>query len=257
MSELLRAEQLSFSYGGVPALAGVNLALAAGKIAAVIGPNGSGKSTLLRALLGYLPATGEIQWQGRPLSRWRRRELTRLVAYLPQSPTWQPTQTVADALAVGRAPYWGPLGLESSGDQRAVLAVAGMLELTDLLDRRMDELSGGQRQTVLLGRCLVQQPRAMLLDEPDTFLDLKHQMDLRRLLCDLARDQSIGVLMASHDLNLAASFADEVIILSEGRVAAAGTPDEVLVPAILDKVYGITMDRLERPGGRPVLAPRV
>jgi ABC-type cobalamin/Fe3+-siderophores transport system ATPase subunit len=110
---------------------------------------------------------------------------------------------------------------------------------------------------VLLGRCLVQQPRALLLDEPDTFMDLAHQMDLSRLLRQLADKQGIGIMMASHDLNFAAAVADEVIILSQGAIAASGRVDEVMVPDVLEKVYGVAMERLERPGGPPVVIPRV
>jgi iron complex transport system ATP-binding protein len=256
MSELLRVEKLDFAYGGVKALSGVDLKLSAGEVIAILGPNGSGKSTLLKLLIGHLPAGGAVWLQDRPLTQWRRREVARLVAYLPQSPTWQGAQTVGNALRLGRAPYWGLLGLESVEDEKTVQAVAERLAVADLLHRRMDELSGGQRQRVLLGRCLVQQPSAMLLDEPDTFLDLKHQMELHRLLRELAVERKLGVLVASHDLNLAAMFADRVIILRQGKIAASGTPDEVLVPSVLEEVYGIAMDRIERPGRPAVLVPR-
>jgi iron complex transport system ATP-binding protein len=253
---VLETRQLRFAYGSVEALGGIDLALNAGEVVAILGPNGSGKSTLLKVLIGALNAAGEVRWKDRQLHQWPRRHLARLVAYLPQTPSWQPGQTVSDALRLGRAPYWGPLGLESAGDERAVHLVADQLHLSDLLQRRMDELSGGQRQRVLLGRCLVQQPSAMLLDEPDTFLDLKHQIELHRLLRDLAGPHKLGILVASHDLNLAALFADRVIILREGKIAAAGKPDEVLVPRVLEEVYGVAMDRIERPGRRAVLVPR-
>jgi iron complex transport system ATP-binding protein len=253
---LLEARHLGFAYGGAAALGGIDLTLAEGEVVAILGPNGSGKSTLLKALIGHLRAAGEIRWRSRPLADWPRRQLARLVAYLPQSPSWQAGQSVADALRLGRAPYWGPLGLESAGDEKAVRSVADQLYLADLLRRRMDEVSGGQRQRVLLGRCLVQEPSAMLLDEPDTFLDLKHQIELHRLLRELAGKQNLGILLASHDLNLAALFADRVIILSQGKIAAAGKPDEVLVPSVLEEVWGVAMDRIERPGRAAVLAPR-
>jgi iron complex transport system ATP-binding protein len=256
MSGLLSGQKLSCSYAAALALSEVNLSLSAGKILAVVGPNGSGKSTLLAALLGLVESSGSVEWEGKGLSQWSRRDLSRRVAYLPQSPQWLAEQTVADALSVGRAPYWGPLGLESTGDQRVILSVARTLELTDLLDRRMDELSGGQRQTVLLGRCLIQEPKAMLLDEPDTFLDLKHQFELRKLLAELARERGIGVLMATHDLNFAGAFADEVIVLNQGRVAAAGSPEMALTPEILERVYGLPMERIERAGAKSILVPR-
>jgi iron complex transport system ATP-binding protein len=249
MSELLRAENISFAYSGAAALSEVSLSLAAGEIVAVVGPNGSGKSTLLKALLGHLRASGVIEWEGTPVRRWGARALAKLVAYLPQSPTWLAGQSVAEALAVGRSAYWGMLGLESEGDEKAVAAAAATLGITDLLDRGMDQLSGGQRQTVLLGRCLVQEPRAMLLDEPDTFLDLKHQSDLCGLLRKLARERAIGVLMASHDLNLAGELADRIVLLNAGKVAAIGAPRDVLKEEVLESVYGVAMERIERRGG--------
>jgi iron complex transport system ATP-binding protein len=257
---LLRASNLSFAYphrdGERNILQDVALALAAGEVVALLGPNGSGKSTLIRCLLGQLACAGEISWDGRAIRSWRPRELARFIAYLPQSPTWDAGQTVRAALAIGRAPYWGAFGVESAQDESIVDDVARELQLSDLLDRRLDELSGGQRQRVLLGRCLVQQPRAMLLDEPNTFLDLRHQVELSKMLRRLASERGIGVLMASHDLNLAAAFADRLILLDGGKVAADGPVSDVLQPALLEKAYGLPMDRIERPGV-PVVIPRL
>jgi len=256
MSLLLQAQNLSFAYDEAAVLSGIELSLSGGKIVALLGPNGSGKSTLLKVLLGHLQGKGEITWRDRPLQSWRRRDLARVAAYLPQTATWEAAQTVADALRLGRAPYWGALGLESAEDEKVIRSVADSMELAPLLDRKMDELSGGQQQRVLVARCLIQQPQAMLLDEPDTFLDLKHKIDLCRLLRDLARAKGMGILMASHDLNLAAMFADEVILLSGGKIAAGGAPTDVLRPMILEKVYEIPMDRIDRENRAPILAPR-
>ncbi|MDB5295413.1 MAG: transporter [Phycisphaerales bacterium] len=273
---LLTATDLTFSYpsrgprAGAPAapadravLRGVSLSLRAGEVVALLGPNGSGKSTLLRCLLGQLPAardrrpgTGPVTWDDRPLGAWRPRDLARVVAYLPQSPAWDDGQTVRDAVAVGRAPYWGAFGLESAGDAAAVAAAADALGLADLLGRPMGELSGGQRQRALLARCLAQEPRALLLDEPATFLDLRHQVELSALLRRLAADRGIGVLTSGHDLNLAAAGADRLVLLSAGRVAADGPPADVLEPDLLAAVYGVPMDRIDRPGRPPVVVPR-
>lgn len=252
-SPLLSAERITFAYGDRPVLRDVALQVNAGEIVALLGPNGSGKSTLIRALLGVLHAQGQILWQDRPLRQWRRRELARLVAYLPQSPAWDPEQRVIDILRMGRAPYWQVFGLESATDMKVVAEVAGMLDLTDIEDRPMSDLSGGQRQRVFVGRALVQEPRALLLDEPDSFLDLRYQVELARLLRRLARERQIGVLMAVHDLNLAAATADRLILLDNGAVAAVGTPDEVLSPRLLANVYGIPIERIENAPGRPPL----
>jgi iron complex transport system ATP-binding protein len=255
---LLRATDVSFSYGDVPVLRGIALTLGAGEVVTLLGPNGSGKSTLIRALLGQLHATGAVAWQSRPLGSWRRRDLARLVAYLPQTPAFEPEQTVRDVLRLGRAPYWGAFGVESPRDGEVVAEVAAMLHLNDLLARRVDQLSGGQRQRVFVGRCLVQEPAALLLDEPSTFLDLRHQVELLQLLRRLSRERGVGVLLASHDLNVAASLSDRLILLDAGSVAVAGTPGEVLDPALLERVYGVPMDRIDRGAGRaPAVLPRV
>jgi iron complex transport system ATP-binding protein len=249
MPRLLDCEKLLFSYGDAPVLGGVSLSLNSGEVVALLGPNGSGKSTLIRVLLGQLRASGTVRWEDRELRDWPRRQLARRVAYLPQMPTWEAEQRVSDVLRMGRAPYLSAFGVESQRDVEVVREVAKTLALTDLLSRRMDQLSGGQRQRVFVGRCLVQEPQAMLLDEPNTYLDLRHQVELGRLLIDLAGKRNLGVLMASHDLNLAAMFADRLILLENGTIAADGSPDQVLRPDILSRVYGIPMQRLARPGG--------
>ena len=259
METLLRARDVSFAYGDRPVLRGVSLALDGGEVVALLGPNGSGKSTLIRALLGQLSAVGgAVAWAGRDVTAWRRRDLARLVAYLPQSPTAEPEQRVADVLRLGRAPYWRAFGIESRQDEAVVRDVAALLDLGDLLGRRMDQLSGGQRQRAFVGRCLAQEPRALLLDEPSTFLDLRHQVELLQLLRRLARERGVGVLLASHDLNLAASLSDRLVLLDDGSLAATGTPGEVLEPALLERVYGLPMQRIDRGDGRaPAVLPRV
>jgi iron complex transport system ATP-binding protein len=252
---LLEAKNLSFSYGPIQALRDVTLSLSAGQFVAMIGPNGSGKSTLIKALLGHQYGSGEITLNDRPISQWRRRDLAKVLAYHPQSPRYEPGQTVAEVLALGRAPYWGAFGLESSADQKVVSEVTDLLNLRDLLHRPMDEMSGGQRQRVFIGRCLAQQPQALLLDEPNTFLDLKNQVELCRLLRDLAHSKKLAVLMASHELNISAAGADRVILLNQGAIAAAGTPDEVLKPQVLEPVYGVSIQRVQDQNGNPVVVP--
>jgi len=254
---LLRADNLAFSYDDTPVLRGVSVSLAAGEVVALLGPNGSGKSTLLRCLLGHLPASGTIAWDDQLLAAWSPRDLARTAAYLPQTPLWDPAQSVREALSLGRSPYWGAFGLESLRDAHVLWRTAVEMELQELLARRMGELSGGQRQRVFLGRCLAQEPRAMLLDEPNTFLDLKHQVELARLLRRWAQQQGIGVLLASHDLNLAGLFADRLILLAGGRVMAEGAVADVLQPALLEQVYGIPMDRIDRDGKPPVVVMRM
>jgi iron complex transport system ATP-binding protein len=160
-------------------------------------------------------------------------------------------------LRLGRSPYWHAFGLETDHDLDVVEQVAELLELKDLLRRPMEQLSGGQRQRVFIGRCLVQEPRALLLDEPNTFLDLRHQVDLLRILRRLADQRNLTILMASHDLNLAGAFADRLTLLSQGRVVITGSPGDVLQSDTLEKVYGVAMQRIDRPGQTPVVVPAV
>jgi iron-chelate-transporting ATPase len=252
-ADLLTAREVAFAYGddGAPVLRGVTLSLRAGEVVALLGPNGSGKSTLIRLLLGQLGREHAVAWDRRALRDWRPRELARRVAYLPQAPQADPATTVLETLRLGRAPYWGAFGLESPRDERVVAEVATLLGLRPLLGRPLDALSGGQRQRVFIGRCLAQEGRALLLDEPGTFLDLRHQVEIAQLLRRLAKETGVGILLASHDLNVAAACADRLILLHDGVVAAAGTAREVLEPASLEKVYGVRMERIDRGRGRP------
>jgi len=247
---LLSASHLGVSYGRNVALADVSFMLDAGEVIALLGPNGSGKSTLLRALLGQLSASGSIQWQGRPVAQWPGRELAREVGFLAQLPVWEPGQTVGETLLLGRAPYLRPFGIESRHDIEVVADVARRLALQELLPRPLESLSGGQRQRVFVARCLVQEPKALLLDEPNTHLDLRHQLELGALLRTLAHEQGLGVLMASHDLNLAGAFADRLILLGQGKLVADGPPARVLDPKVLEPVYGVKLLQIDAPGNQ-------
>jgi iron complex transport system ATP-binding protein len=252
---MLIARNIHVTYGTRPALDGVNLSLFSGELVVLLGPNGSGKSTLVKSVLGTVPATGTIEWFDKRLRSWNRRKLARKVAYLPQSPGSEPGQTVLDVLRLGRAPYWSVFGVESSIDDAAVHRVARELEMTDWFDRPVDTLSGGQRQRVYIGRCLVQEPAAVLLDEPTAHLDLRHQLELCTRLKNFTREKQLGVLLVLHDLNLAAHVADRIVLLSGGKVAAIGPPAEVMTPPIVAGVYELPMRSVSPEGDRPVLFP--
>ena len=250
---MLAATDVTLDLAGRPVLRGVDLTLAAGEVVALIGPNGSGKTSLLRAVLGTVPSTGRVRWFDR--DDWPRRELARRVAYLPQSPSWDPGQRAVDVVRMGRTPFVGAFGIEGRRDADAVSEAAAAADVTDLLHRPVDELSGGQRQRVFLARCLAQQPAALMLDEPNTFLDLRYQVELCQRLRRLAAERSIGVLMAVHDLTLASLFADRVVLLTDGRVVATGTAAEVLTVDRLSAAYGLPLASLSGPNSRPVLVP--
>lgn len=251
---LLHAADISVAFAARTVLADVSLELRTGQILTLIGPNGSGKTTLLRALLGHVKHSGQVAWNGRPISKWSARDLARLVAYMPQSPVYEPGDRVVEVLRLGRWPHQGLLGVERESDEQIIRQIASDLELVDLLDRPVDTLSGGQRQRVFVGRCLAQSPQAILLDEPATFLDLRHQVELYRLLRRLTESRGLGVIMASHDLNLAATHADRALVLKEGRVLASGAIDDVMTESIMSEAFDLKMKRVEVEGVVQIVA---
>jgi iron complex transport system ATP-binding protein len=254
---LLESRNLAFSYGTRDVLRDVSFALRPGEVVALLGPNGTGKSTLLRVLIGQLRSTGQVLWNDRDVKSWPRRELARKVAYLPQSPTADPEQRVVDVLRTGRTPCWGPFGIESTHDVEVVHRIATQIGLTELLSRPIGELSGGQKQLVFLGRCLVQEPAALLLDEPNTFLDLKHQVELAQLLKRLSRDAGLSILMTCHDLTLASALVDRIVLLSDGKIVKDGPPEHALDPELFTDVFGVAIERLQLESGKAVLIPRM
>ncbi len=252
---LLSMRHVGVTRGKATVLENVSLSLTPGTLTAVIGPNGSGKTTLLRAAMRMIPSSGEIDWQGLSISRYRRNELAQVVAYLPQGANWLGGQSVMQTLRSGRSVHGRAFGFESALDLRVVLDVARQLKLEELLDRPMEKLSGGQQQRVLVGRALAQQPRALLLDEPATFLDLKFQIEVYSMLQRLCVEGGIGVLMASHDLNLTAEFAHHIVLLRDGKVVAQGEPSQVIRAPILESVFGVKMTEFRDGRGRYVVAP--
>jgi iron complex transport system ATP-binding protein len=210
------------------------------QVVAVLGPNGSGKTTLLRAILGIIPAGGSIAWDGDASIVHHPARLARSVAYLAQSPTWVAGQTVSQTILAGRFARRGAFDFFDSPDDAAVVTnVAAELGLSELLRRPIEKLSGGQRQRVFLGRCLAQETRTLVLDEPATFLDLRHQLDLYGHVRRLSREHGKTIIMACHDLNLAATHADRMLVMNGGKIVADGTPDDVLTESLLADVYGI------------------
>jgi len=256
---ILRVNDVTAGYGRAVVLREVSLSLDAGEILAIVGPNGSGKSSLLKVALGsVLPSSGSVIWLDRALAGWSRRELAQRVAYLPQGPSSLPGQRVADVVASGRSPYWGAFGVESPRDRQATAEAAELLGLGEWMDRDIATLSGGQRQRVFIARCVAQtlggpmaQPAgAILLDEPDTYLDLRHIAELSGILRVLARRRGLGILLASHDLNLAAGLADRMVLLAEGAIVASGPPAEVMRPEVVELAYGVKVSTFEAAGRR-------
>ncbi|MDG4763298.1 ABC transporter ATP-binding protein [Solwaraspora sp. WMMD406] len=233
----VEARDLRIRLGGTPVLSGIDLRVAAGEWVAVIGPNGAGKSTLLRAVGGLLPAGGDLDLFGTPITRLSRRERARLVATVVQTPSIPAGMPVADYVLLGRTPYIPTLGRESAADLAAVGEVLDRLDLTGFADRRLSTLSGGERQRVLLARALAQGAPLLLLDEPTSALDIGHQQEVLELVDELRRDRGLSVVATMHDLSVAGEYADRLVLLAQGRVAADGPPAEVLTEENLARHY--------------------
>jgi iron complex transport system ATP-binding protein len=228
---------LRVTLGGATVLAGVDLDVAPGEWVTVIGPNGAGKSTLLRALTGLVPYAGTVALDGVEVTALRRRDRARRVATVAQSPAVPPGMTVREYVLLGRTPYVPPLGRESAADLTAVEEEIAGLDLTALATRPMTTLSGGERQRAFLARALAQRAPLLLLDEPTSALDIGHQQDVLDLVDHLRRSRGLTVLATMHDLSIAGGYADRMVLLAAGRVAAAGNPAEVLTERLLATHY--------------------
>ena len=255
----VEVRDLCFAYaGGAPVLSGLSLALARGRFVGLLGPNGSGKTTLLRILLGLLaPASGEVRIAGLRRADYPAGALARRVAYVPQGTSSVLAFTVLETVLMGRSPHTGVLGFEGAGDWHAAREALRLTDTERFAERNLEDLSGGERQRVVIARALAQEPDLILLDEPTAFLDIKHQQAIHRLLVRLRDEQGMTVLCVSHDLNLASAYADDVVLIAGGQVAAAGTPAEVLRTDVLETVYE-TRVRVEfdEVTGRPYVLPR-
>lgn len=250
---LLRAERLTFRYDGAAraALDEVSLSVAPGEVVAVLGPNGSGKSTLLRVLLGALaPAAGDATYRDRPVATWPRRAFAACVGVVAQGEDFAFPLTVDELVAMGRYPHLGPWRTEAGADRRAVDDALRRCDVADFRHRSVATLSGGERQRARIARALAQEPETLVLDEPTTSLDIRHEMGIFELLRGLAGD-GVAVLLVTHNLNLAARHADRLLLLDAGRPVAAGAPAAVLTRPVLERVYGWPVTVGAHPGPGP------
>jgi iron complex transport system ATP-binding protein len=241
MSGLLEARGLVVDRGRRSVLRGVELALDAGAGLALVGPNAAGKSTLVRALAGLLaPAAGDVRLEGRPLAVWPRSALARRVALVAAEDEAPDRLAVEDRVALGRYPHRGPLAPFREEDREAVRRALRQTEIEHLARRPLGTLSAGERQLALLARGLAQDPAVLLLDEPATHLDVRHQLHLFRVLDDV-RARGVAVLAVIHDLQRAAAWAPRMALLHEGRIAASGPPASVLESEAAEQAFGVTI----------------
>lgn len=253
----LRDVSFRYPLSARPALTGVTLEVPGSTHLALLGPNGSGKTTLLRCMLGRLkPQRGEIRLLGRRIGEWKPAGLARVVGVVPQEEHLVFPSTVREAVALGRYPHLGPWRLESDRDRSAVDRALQRCDVWDLRARRLDMLSGGERQRVRIARALAQEPRMLVLDEPTIHLDVRHEMEIFELVRSLVTEAGLTVMTVTHNLSLAARYADNVALLKEGVPVAEGPPRNVLSQALLEDVFGWPVGVERDSQGELVLVPR-
>jgi len=248
--------KLSFNYAAIPILKDIELEVGLGEMLSIVGPNGSGKSTLLKCINRILKTCqNSVLIDGQDTSKLNLKELSKLMGYVPQSSTSTFSFTVFDVVLMGRKPYihWN-IGQQNND------IVADMLEflgISHLAMRHFNELSGGEQQKVIIARALTQQPQLLLLDEPTSSLDIKHQLEILCILKSLAKTQERSVIVAMHDLNLASRFSDRMLMLKQGQIFAVGTPSYVLTEENIESVYGIKAQVTNSVLGCPQVTPLI
>lgn len=253
----ISTDRLTVTASGQDILSEVSTEIAWGSLVALCGANGSGKSTLLRSLAGLQPpSSGGVEIAGKPHHAWSRRALARMLAHLPQSNSVPTGLTVRELTGYGRYPHLGMLRGAGPADRAAVDWALEMTGMSGDAERHVDHLSGGERQRVWIAMALAQDSRILLLDEPTTYLDLQHQLELLSLVRRLSREKSLTVLWVLHDLNQAAAFSDRILLLRHGRIHADGTPDSILEPDTVEQVFGVKTLCIRHPvSGTPICLP--
>jgi iron complex transport system ATP-binding protein len=253
----LQGVSARYAAGGPLVVEGVSLVARAGEVVALLGANGAGKSTLLRLLAGLLvPFRGLVKLGGKDVAGMERRAVARAVALVPQSERVAEGFRVREVVAMGRAPHQDGWLRMTPGDDAAVDDALGRCDLRAVADRAVETLSGGEQRRVAVARALAQKASVLALDEPSAFLDVKHRLELYDLLAEVAKRDRVACVVAMHDLDAAARVATHVVLLRSGRVVAAGTPDDVLVPARLRETFDADLDVVVHEGQRVFVARR-
>ncbi|GGK38295.1 ABC transporter ATP-binding protein [Nocardia camponoti] len=256
-SHRLAAEDVSLGYGDRVIVDNLSVTIAPGVVTTVIGPNGCGKSTLLKSLGRLLrPRDGQVVLDGKAISSLKTKDVARVIGMLPQTPIAPEGLTVADLVARGRHPHQSWLRQWSADDEAEVAAALAQTGIADLADRTLDELSGGQRQRAWISMALAQGTDILLLDEPTTYLDLAHSLEVLDLVDQLHADYGRTVVMVLHDLNLAIRYSDQLIVMAQGRIVAQGSPTEIITAELLAEVFGLDATVLTDPvSDRPMIIP--
>ena len=250
----LKIKAVTFSYDSSPVLENICLELAPSQLLGIVGPNGSGKSTLIKCIDRILkPQKGSILLDEKDIGNMSRMDIARRMGYVPQVSSRVFPATVFDTVLMGRRPHLG--WCSSDRDIDKVVEILELLDIDDLALRDFGELSGGQQQKVLIARALVQEADVLLLDEPTSSLDIKHQLEVMDIIVNLVRERGLSAIMAIHDLNLASGFSDKIVILKNGKLYAAGEPREVLNSENIREVYGVETTIINSDLGRPYIIP--
>jgi iron complex transport system ATP-binding protein len=260
MKPSINVKNLSHSFGENLVLKNISFQVPHRDFFIIIGPNGSGKTTLMKVISGILkPQNGELKILNRPIDQYHRKALAKTIAFVPQMTFADFPFTVTEIVLMGRSPYLGVLGLEQENDLEVANQAIAFTDLGNLAHRKLDQLSGGEQQRVFIARAICQEPDIILLDEPTASLDLAYQVRIMDLMEKLKTEKGITVVMVSHDVNLAAMYADHLMLLHKGQVVCQGLPDEVLTYKTLEETYGCTLLVDESPLGnfpRVTLVPR-
>jgi iron complex transport system ATP-binding protein len=237
---LIDIQDLNFAYSENPVLKGISLQISPAEFIGIIGPNGAGKSTLLKLIDGiYTDVKAQIFINGQPIRSLSRKALARQVAYLPQEIDMAFAYSVEEVIRMGRFPYLQGIHLYAREDQKMVEEVMQLMDVKQFRLRSFHELSGGEKQRVMIASALAQEPEIILLDEPTSALDLHHQIGIYQILKELQKSRHLTVIVVTHDINLAAQFCDRMILMHEGEIIRDGIPDEVLKFQILQDIFGV------------------
>lgn len=255
MDSIIECEDIVFSYNGREVLSGINLTIPPGQIVGILGANGAGKSTLLKILSGLLtPKSGFTKYRDEVVSKLERIELAKRLAYIPQDPVFAFPFTVTETVLMGRAPYIGRFEFERDSDKEIAEHAMETVGISHLKDRLISQVSSGERQLASLARALVQEPEVMILDEPATFLDVRHRTEVMNILIKLKQERGISIVAATHDIFSALYYFEEIKILKDGRVFAEGNTEAVVTEENLSQAYGIGVT-VKKENGRVFVFP--
>ena len=237
---MLKINNLNFAYHDSEVLSEINIFVSPAEFVGIIGPNGAGKSTLLKVILGFLNVPHNyIQLNNKALTEYPKKELGKSIAYVPQETEFSFSFTVKEIVKMGRYPYSKGIAFVSDEDDKIINDSMQKMEIVDFANRNFNELSGGEKQRVVIASALAQQPKILLLDEPTSALDLHHQVDIYKILKTLQKENNLTTIVVTHDINLVAQYCERIILMNHGKIIKDGKPDEVLQFKLLQEIFGV------------------